>query len=361
MIAGERERPEEAVRQWCAYELMRAYGISISELEFERQAKVGSKAYRIDIVVSRRGIPWVVVECKEPDHKKSSEGMAQAISYADAQEIQATFAVYTNGTVWHVKRRVSEQWVAVPDLPLNIADPASEPITDLLRGLQVLAPLLHKLDKPIEGRDAQRFMNAMQRFFLGTNLLTSDADRELLFATDNLLRVLSVDPSDTHYRIGKLNTARSSFEIYRTKKDLGYEILPTSAQETIRSEMHQLHASLLNMIESTQDLIGCDLLTLRLNIALLEYGQLLEGSKQAYPQVGQNLHHALRDFLNYAMAIHLNANLPDPLDDITVGDMRDYCHSAWVSFDADDRIAFREIVSALISSILRRLRFWENP
>src|SRR5437867_2251050 len=53
LSASENRDPhEESVRQWCAYELLRAYGIKITEMEFERPVKVGSKRYRIDIVVS---------------------------------------------------------------------------------------------------------------------------------------------------------------------------------------------------------------------------------------------------------------------------------------------------------------------
>jgi hypothetical protein len=361
---GDREGPEEPVRQWCAFELIRGYGISVSDLEFERPARVGSKTYRIDILVSRGGVPWVVVECKKPRHKNPKDGMAQAISYADSQEIQAKYAVYTNGTAWLVNRRVSGQWVALPDLPSNIADPANEPIIDLLRGVDVLAPLLCQLGEPIEGRDAKRFMDALQRFFIGTNLLTSDADRDLLIATDNLLRVLSIGPSDAHYWFDKLNVARNHYEAYRANKNIGHEIFFTADQDPGQSAMHHLHGDLLSMIEGTESLIGCDLLILRLNIALLEYGRLLEGPGKAYPALGQNVHHALRDFLNFTIAVHLNATLPDSLDDTSVGDMRSYCRSAWQSFDTEPpefRPSPWNVVSGLMRFFLRQLCFWRKP
>jgi len=91
----DRNKPEEAVRQWAAYELLRAYGIAISEIAFERPVRVGSKKYSIDILVSHQGVPFIVVECKLRTDAKAADGMAQAISYADAQNIQAEFAVYT--------------------------------------------------------------------------------------------------------------------------------------------------------------------------------------------------------------------------------------------------------------------------
>jgi hypothetical protein len=46
-----------SARQWCAYELIRAYGIIIVEREFEHRVRVGSKFYQFDVLVSRRGVP----------------------------------------------------------------------------------------------------------------------------------------------------------------------------------------------------------------------------------------------------------------------------------------------------------------
>jgi hypothetical protein len=48
-----------------------------------------------------------------------------------------------------------------------------------------------------------------------------------------------------------------------------------------------------------------------------------------YPKIDPGLHHALRNFLNYALAVHLNARLPDTLDHILIGDLRSYCYQAW--------------------------------
>ena len=55
---------EEPVRQWCAFELIRAYGIQVQRLTFEAEARVGSKTYRIDILIKLKDQPWAVVECK---------------------------------------------------------------------------------------------------------------------------------------------------------------------------------------------------------------------------------------------------------------------------------------------------------
>src|SRR5437667_457000 len=141
-VAGTRKQLEEPVRQWCAHELIRSYGISVANIEFERPVRMGSRNHWIDILVSREGKPSMVVECKKQSDQRADKGMDQALSYADAPEIRAEFAVFTNGKEWHVQRRIAGKWTPVPDLPREIDRRSVEPITGLLGGLEVLAPLL---------------------------------------------------------------------------------------------------------------------------------------------------------------------------------------------------------------------------
>jgi len=326
---GEQKQPEESVRQWCAYELIRAYGIRFDELEFEREVRVGSKTYRIDILVSRSGKPWIVVECKQPTHSKPDEGMAQAISYADSQGIHAEFTVYTNGTLWHVRRRVCEQWIAVPDLPSQFGSQTGEPLTEILRAIKDVSPLLHKLDETLQGDEAGKYLSAMQVFFNGVNLLTDGADRDLLAGTDDLLRVLASPHQNSVYRFGKLAAARSSFESYRMRAGFATEFGPILGDTSVAVNSQYLHASLLRMVEGAQGIEALDVLLLRLNVALTEYGMGQRSPKEPYPTLQSPLYRALRDFLNAALAIRLNTTLPDSLDRIWVGDMKNFCQPAW--------------------------------
>lgn len=326
--AENRDQPEEAVRQWCAYELIRAYGIKVSALGFERSVKVGSKTYRIDILVCRDGVPAVVVECKPRSFTKHEEAMAQAVSYADAQIIQAEFAVYTNGNTWQVKRRLPQGWVAVPDLPHEIDYIATRPITDFLRTLAELNPLLYKLGEPLAGKDARSYLSAMQVFFHGTNLLTEDVHQDLRFGTDDLLRVLCAC-GDTHYQSSKFCIAEAQFGRYCKQVGIGLQIVPH--RDSMWQEMRYLHGGLMTMIEATKVLVGADILVLRLYAALLDYGLSLREvhTPKAYPPLGQRVYGPLRDYLSYALNVHLNSSLPDPLDTISIGDIRGYCLPAW--------------------------------
>ena len=346
---GERENPEEPVRQWCAYELVRAYGICITDIEFERQVRVGSKFYRIDILVLRNGKPWLVVECKEPNHSKPEDGMAQAISYAGAQEIQAEFAIYTNGSVWKAQRYYREQWIPVPDIPIPVDDQAQQPIGYLLQTLHDVAPLLYCLHKPLEGKEAKRFFVKMQQFFHGWNSLTWEGgSKELHFGVELVLRVLSVDKSDDHYCHSKLEGARASFERFREQAGFPVPIYPLDGPHLLSAKMRDFHNALSGMIDGTREIQAYDSYLLRLSVALLEYGQLWTGSKHRpprsfilrlwnclrperdlYPPVGANLHNTLQDFLSYVLAVRLNISLPDALDDFSRSDMKSYCELAW--------------------------------
>src|SRR5688572_16878155 len=82
-----RAQLEEPVRQWCVFELIRAYGYRVSDFTFEHPVRVGSKNHRIDILVHLGGKPFAVVECKERNHTKHAAAVDQALSYAGAREI----------------------------------------------------------------------------------------------------------------------------------------------------------------------------------------------------------------------------------------------------------------------------------
>jgi hypothetical protein len=350
-----RKKPEEPVRQWCAYELIRAYGISISNIEFERSVRMGSRPHWIDILVSREGRPFVVVECKRASVTNLEEAMEQALSYADAPEIRAEFAVVSNGEDWRVKRRVNDQWCAVPDLPREIDCHSARSITDLLYSIDVIAPLLYKLNESLEGEEAQRFLSAMQELFCGVHMLTSDLDRDLLIATDNLLRVASLADEHPNYRFGKLKTAIDHFEAYRKRTGLSIEFY--FGHEEISHQVQYIHASLLQIIESADAGVWDDMPLLRVNAAIAEYGIHQGRPKVLFPKMALSLHQTLHEFLNRALKVHLNAALPDHLDDILLGDMRRFCQAAWDALQVHERVSFREFVSAWVSFLFSKLRF----
>ncbi|MGC1479482.1 MAG: type I restriction enzyme HsdR N-terminal domain-containing protein [Chthoniobacterales bacterium] len=322
---GIRENREEPVRQWCAHELLRAYGIPVGQIEFERQVRVGSKRYRIDVLISKGGKPWAVIECKERNNNKHEGGIEQARSYANTHGINATFIIYTNGDVWRVQRRIGEDWVTVPDLPQWHVPSTEETIVPILRMIDLLKPLLHQIDQDVVGDDALNFLGAMQVLFNGSNLITEDSDKSLVNSLDYLLRSICCPGNHTAYRRGKLCDAYGCFERFRQSTGMDM-ILPEVMTETdARSEIHALSVGINQLIESEKEVTGESSLLLRLASSLLHCGWRFEGRKTRDIRIPSEVHGALREYLNHVLVLRLNVSLPDAIDAITCGDMRDYC------------------------------------
>ena len=95
---------------------------------------------------------------------------------------------------------------------------------------------------------------------------------------------------------------------------------------------------------------------LRLVTAIAEYGMGQGRAKVLFPKVRPSLHLSLHEFLNRALLLHLNASLPEHLDDILIGDMREFCHAGWEKVHVRERISFREFVSVWASFMFTKLR-----
>lgn len=359
-----RKKLEESVRQWCAYELIRAYGFEISDLCFESPVRVGSKSYRIDILVKIRDVPLIVVECKEPSNQRHEDALDQAISYANSETIKAEFVIYTNGTVWQVQRRIHGGWVPVPDIPEEVADipnrvlrPATKPFTHFLAVLRQLGPVLFNLDHALAGNQAGHFFSALQRFFYGANVLTHSVNDHLRTATDNLLRVISSAEDHPKYRDGKLAAAFGHFNAYFEEVGFNYEILSLNPKLPVTGHMWRLHGVISSLAEETKNLNCWDSLVLKLNLALSEYGS--RQTKQDYHPISSTIHHALREFLDHALTIRFNTSLPDASDTIYMSDMREYCRLMWEERENETKISLWEFVLSWIGLGLSRLSSWK--
>jgi len=233
-----------------------------------------------------------------------------------------------------------------------------EPLTELLRTIDDAAPLLHKLDEVISGKEAEIFLHALQRFFHGSNILTEITDANLRFGTDNLLRVLSSPGLHPNYMAGKFSGARACFEEYRQRHHIGSE-LPEVGGESIYAEMRFLHGPMLSLFEKLGDVPAGDRLTLRLVVALLEYGRNQHPADpiQRFPQIAPNVHHTLREYLTAAFKTQLNVAVPDTLENIWNRDMRVYTSSAWENLVKEKRSALRLASIALWDAICGLFRW----
>ena len=280
--------------------------------------------------------------------------------------LAAKLATSTDRGVAIVAREIFS--IARPNTSLPASEPRrattpsssgrTEPLTELLRTIDDVAPLLHKLDAVVAGRDARTFLHALQRFFYGNNILTEITDENLRFGADNLLRVISSEGLHSDYMRGKLSTARACFEKYRRSVKIGHE-LPEVGNERIYSEIQFLHASMLSMIEEAGTLPPGDRLPLRLIVALLEYGrrQHPDDPTKRFPKIAPNVHHTLREYLTEAFRTKLNVVVPDTLENVWNSDMRVYCRSAWETLHREESSTMRVALGALWDAIRSRFRF----
>lgn len=326
-------KPEERVRQWCVHELLRTYGYKITDITFEHRVKVGSKNYRIDILIQRDDKPFIVVECKKQGSKQHESGLEQAISYANAQRINADYAVYTNGTDWMVQRSIDGRWAPIEDIPTNLHNETEFTVDLLYRDLTDAAPLLHKLVGQLDAKATHRYFEAMQRFFHGSNLLTESGDKKLRWALDNLLRSILHFESPDGYMHGKLVAAYSSLLDYGKRVGAGWITNPPYGSDHPFQQTALYQLDILNFLEnSASKAVGLDYYFLDLMAALFGYSHgLIYYRKRKFPELPSEIQESMRNLLNYCFKLELNHRVPPRSDKLTHQDIEHACDYGWDS------------------------------
>lgn len=322
----QRRNHEEPVRQWCAYELIRAYGIPIGNLEFERTVRVGSKQYRIDVLVSKDGRPWLVVECKRQEDGRHGAASEQAMSYANADEIRAEFIVSTNGREWRVSRRIGGNWLPVVDLPHWDEVEAEGSVVELLQAVKYAQPLLLILeqDRPVKGA-GREFFNSLREFFMGGDLMTSTLNSYLQHGFEFALRSV-IDPAlHRDYRLDKLRAAANQFEAFRVAVGGERTLPPVGLSGNIAEELHALALGVDVLLELAKRSSGEEFLALRLMSSVLSFARQIELNPKASSTIPIGVHRCLRDYLEHVFLVHFSARLPDAADTIGMADMRRLC------------------------------------
>jgi len=335
--ADHNSQPEELVRQWCVQELIRAYGFKITDISFESPVRVGSKTYRIDVLILRDGKPWIVVECKRQEHTKHEQALEQAISYAASEDIRADFAIYTNGEAWLVKRRVGSSWVSILDLPPMVGAGVSDMTFDVyLNRLIDLQAATRMLETDLKGRQAHRFLHALQSLFNGSHGWCHANSPHLRDAADNLLRSV-ISSRDPHHQLGKLLEATEWIRLFVAEHALDCLFPPPADPAPVAEELQWLNSRLHDVLDSIADTESPDALLLRLIHSIVGYARGIPARawRCQYPQIPNSLHSNLRAFLDMVLKIQFDLSLPDANDQIRMSDLRDRCDDPWRSFDKD--------------------------
>ncbi len=108
--------PEEMIRQLYMEYLIRQHSIPIHKIQVEKQIKVGLKLKRFDVLVYDRALkPFMVIECKSPDHPLDEKTASQVVRYN--LEIQAPYQVIVNGYEQLIFMKNVNQWNAIESFP----------------------------------------------------------------------------------------------------------------------------------------------------------------------------------------------------------------------------------------------------
>jgi len=335
LFVKKEETPEEKIRQWVLFELLSSYGISINNLVIERPVKVGTRIHRADIVILRESAPYVVIECKKWDEKKHLHGMQQAISYADANTMKAQYAVYTNGDVWEVKRKIGDNWVDIPDLPKNIDGEYRIELDELVRSINDFGPAFYWYDQNIPAASAKTYFSCLQILFNGSTFPLNYLDKNLLIGTDNLLRVISAKGDHLGYLQGKMTAAYKSFSVYFDNR-IGKGVVDEYIAGSTLWELACLFQNKFErLVDDTRGIQSDEVLCIRFIATLIQYlkSQIHVTKKAEYfPDVPAVLSREFQVLAGFLFQVHLGINFPDPVLALNCADLRRLCADSWEKF-----------------------------
>ena len=108
--------PEEWVRQnWIQY-LIKTKNYPPSLLSVEKEIRLGELKKRCDVVVYKNDVPWMIVECKQPDVALSNSTLMQVLQYNMVN--QCAYLIITNGSSskgWQIQNGQAEEISEIPN------------------------------------------------------------------------------------------------------------------------------------------------------------------------------------------------------------------------------------------------------
>lgn len=323
--------PEEKVRQWVLFELLTTYGISINNIEIEKTVKIGTQNRFADIVVLREDQSYVVVECKRWENNKIEAGMDQAISYADVNTMKAKYAVFTNGDVWLVKKKIQGQWFDVPDISKHIDGDYQVDITDFFRNIDRLKPVFFWFNQGLPKKEACSYFQYLQQLFNGACFPFEEYNRDLLIGTDNLLRVICSSGDHLNYSYEKIIASCKAFQKYFNVSNETY----IYDNPNFREFLVYLETRISQSVENNSN-VGQDEFLLRFVLSLLHYlREIFDYRKNIigkYKEIPVALNDAFFDLIEYLLDIQMNITFPDLANMQKCEELRNLCENDWRMF-----------------------------
>lgn len=325
--------PEEKIRQWALFELLSTYGISINNIEVERPVKVGIKNHRADIVILRESAPYVVIECKRWENNKIKNGVDQAISYANANTIKAKYAVFTNGDVWIVKRKLRGEWLDVPDISRRIDENYRVELETLIRSVADFKPVLYWLNQEVPKKDAKPYFAKLQEIFNSATYPLDFLDKKMLFATDNLLRVISCGSSAGGDGLkDKMTVTCKGYAKYFSRVLGSNDDCLSFEGYTIREMALYCQNHLNEIVANSRGIDGKEIAFVRFISALVQYLiKCISRNMEVfeYENVSNILTNEFQSLISLLFDMRLGVTFPDSLLEESCTDLRHFCSGDW--------------------------------
>jgi hypothetical protein len=264
--------------------------------------------------------------------------MQQALSYADANTMKAQFAVYTNGDIWKVKKKIGDEWVDIPDLPKKVDGDYLIELDELVRSINDFKPALYWLNQTVPATASRAYFSCLQTLFNGATYPLNYLDKDLCIGTDNLLRVICAKGDHPAYQHGKMTAACKNFSRF-FDRCLGQKANEEFFDDDDLRQLTVIAKMKFEMLVNNNcGLKGHDVLHLRLIATLLQYlfKQIHLGKKEQFLDVPAVLSREFQDLIGCLFQVHLCVKFPDPVLEESCTYLRTSCSGAWERFKMEN-------------------------
>ncbi len=330
-LFGKNESPEESVRQWLLFELMITYGYSINQIKIEVPVKYGTVVGRADIVVYKENLPFIVIECKRQEDEKIEKHLAQAQSYAAGLGIKAEYSVYSNGEIWIVERLINDKWEYCVDIPNVKEITQGRDICDLFFIYDVIRLLLYWYYKRIPREKFEDFVMNICHFlnpYSFCNAVTKGTNENLLSGVFGLALSVFLD-KDNKVDFKRLYNSYIYFIKYYYDDNI--ELPPFEYKESFcTDDITNMTFILLHIFEelifiNSKGISNLDVAIIRFIIALLHQVQHQIAQLDKVIEFNDNITIEFFNYLEMALKINFNLDLPDRLDKNKLNQLYSLC------------------------------------
>ncbi|KAA0230562.1 hypothetical protein EDS67_06560 [candidate division KSB1 bacterium] len=316
--------PEEKVRQWAIFELLSTYRININNINIEIPIKVGRKYHYADIIVYRNHLPCIVIECKRQDDDDLNSGIDQAVSYATASEIRASYAVLTNGKEWIVKRRINQGWCLVPDIEYEADKLELVEASSALDVIDKVRAILHWIYRQVPADQAGHFLFALHDIMLCKRFLFKEVNDDLWLGTELFIRPIAGKfwGKDEPYTRQNVDPAYDNFISYFDR----FGIVDDQARSAIglESKITIIKLRLEELVKNTQGMTHVEVSFIRVAFFIAEY---LEQSLkfEQYSDIPEGIVNEIVELVRPFWETKLGMRLPDRLDKDAIDAIHAWC------------------------------------